>query len=99
MNHLAEHPEQQGPDGEPAGERAARSGVTGVSHAPSAYAPYASTPTGRVIAVSSCKPLTMPGSGCTTPNPHMPPRPTHRDQTATAAGAAITNSGQRGSWR
>ena len=25
--------------------------------------------------------------------------PTHPDQTATAAGAAITNSGQRGSWR
>ena len=91
VDDLAEHAERQGADRRPAGERRARSGVPGVSHAPSAYAPYASTPTGSVIAVFSCRPSQMPGSGCMTPNPHMPPRPTQPDQTATAAGAAIRN--------
>src|SRR5215469_13959688 len=70
-------------------------GVPGWSHAPMAYAPYASTPTGSVIAVLMLNPPTIPGSGWTTPNPHSIPSPTQPDQTATAAGAAIRISGQR----
>jgi hypothetical protein len=69
-------------------------GDAGDIHAPSAYAAYASTPTGRVIAVLTVRPL-MPGSSRTGPNPHSSPRPTHPDQIATAAGAAISSSGHR----
>src|SRR5258708_16874869 len=66
-----------------------------LSHAPSAYAAYASTPTGRVIAVLSRTAGQMPGSGWTTPNPHSVPSPTQPDQIATAAGDALSHSGQR----
>src|ERR1035441_256024 len=38
----------------------------------------------------------MPGSRLTTPKPHMPPSATHPDHTATAAGEAMRNRGQRG---
>lgn len=73
----------------------ARSGAPGVSHDPSAYAPYASTPIGSVIAVFSRSASKMPGSGWMTPKPHIVPRPTHPDHTATAAGAAMSSRGQR----
>src|ERR1700730_19117319 len=64
------------------------------SQARSAYAAYASTPTGRVMDVSRCRDGRMPGSGETSPNPvfcAMPPQPVH---TSAAAGAARTSSGQ-----
>ena len=41
----------------------ASSEAPGVSHARNAYAPYASTPTGSVIAVLMVNPSAMPGSG------------------------------------
>ena len=41
----------------------ADSDTPGVSHARSAYAPYASTPTGSVIAVLMVNPSAIPGSG------------------------------------
>src|SRR5438309_1919516 len=50
---------------------------------------------GSVTAVLTTSPGAMPGSGCTGPNPHSVPRPTQPDQMDTAAGAAITASGQR----
>ncbi len=75
------------------------SDAPGVSHARSAYAPYASTPIGSVIDVLSFTASQMPGSGWMTPKPHSVPRPTHPLQTATAAGAAMTNSGHRGTGR
>src|SRR5262249_5605955 len=70
----------------------ARPEEEGDIHAPSAYAAYASTPTGRVIAVFKVNPPPIPGSRFTGPNPHNPPSPTHPDQIATAAGAAISTS-------
>src|SRR5579872_526550 len=73
----------------------ARSGAPGISHAPSAYAPYASTPTGSVIAVFRVNPAPMPGSRLTRPKPHMAPRATQPPQIEVAAGAAISMSGHR----
>src|ERR1017187_9978273 len=64
------------------------------SQARSAYAAYASTPTGRVMAVSRCSEGQMPGSGETRPNPVFCAMPTHPDHTSAAAGAARTSSGQ-----
>src|SRR6202034_4263360 len=64
------------------------------SQARSAYAAYASTPTGRVMDVSRCSDGKMPGSGETRPNPVILAIPTHPDQTSPAAGAARTSSGQ-----
>src|ERR1700689_4163907 len=60
----------------------------------SAYAAYASTPTGRVMDVSRCSDGRMPGSGETSPNPVFCAMPTHPDHTSAAAGAARTSSGQ-----
>ncbi len=71
----------------------------GVSHARSAYAPYASTPTGSVIAVLMVNPSAMPGSGWTMPNPQRVPSPTQPDHTAIAAGEAIRYKGHLGSGR
>ena len=51
-------------------------------------------PIGKVIAVFNWKPLSMPGSGWTGPKPHIRPSPTQPDHTATAAGAAISSTGQ-----
>src|SRR5256885_16974052 len=65
-----------------------------VSQARSAYAAYASTPTGRVMDVSRCSDGRMPGSGETSPNPVSLAMPTHPDHTSAAAGAARTSSGQ-----
>src|SRR5260370_42711216 len=63
------------------------------SHARSAYAPYASTPIGSVIAVLTCKEFHKPGNGRTSPKPVIWPSRTHPDHTATVAGAASTTSG------
>src|SRR5271165_6785883 len=60
----------------------------------SAYAAYASTPTGRVMDVSRCSDGRMPGSGETSPNPVFCAMPTQPDHTSAAAGAARTSSGQ-----
>ena len=65
-----------------------------VSQARSAYAAYASTPTGRVMDVSRCSDGQMPGSGETSPNPVSLAMPTQPDHTSAAAGAARTSSGQ-----
>src|SRR5712672_3077577 len=65
-----------------------------LSQARSAYAAYASTPTGRVMDVSRCKDGRMPGSGETSPNPVFCAMPTQPDHTSAAAGAARTSSGQ-----
>jgi tetratricopeptide (TPR) repeat protein len=54
---------------------------------------------GEAVTLNNIGPGTMPGSGCTMPNPHSPPSPTQPDHTAAAAGAAIRNSGQRESPR
>src|SRR2546429_9122273 len=62
-----------------------------LSQARSAYAAYASTPTGKVMDVSRCSDGQMPGSGETSPNPVLPTQPDH---TSAAAGAARTSSGQ-----
>src|SRR5436190_5061163 len=64
------------------------------SQARSAYAAYASTPTGRVMDVSRCSDGQMPGSGETRPNPVFCAMPTQPDHTSAAAGAARTSSGQ-----
>src|SRR5712671_6445223 len=64
------------------------------SQARSAYAAYASTPTGRVMDVSRCRDGRMPGSGETSPNPVFCAMPTQPDHTSAAAGAARTSSGQ-----
>src|SRR5579863_7558450 len=64
------------------------------SQARSAYAAYASTPTGRVMDVSRCSDGRMPGSGETSPNPVFCAMPTQPDHTSAAAGAARTSSGQ-----
>jgi hypothetical protein len=64
------------------------------SQARSAYAAYASTPTGRVMAVSRCRDGQIPGSGETSPNPVFCAMPTEPDHTSAAAGAARTSSGQ-----
>lgn len=64
------------------------------SQARSAYAAYASTPTGRVMDVSRCSDGPMPGSGETRPNPVFCAMPTQPDHTSAAAGAARTSSGQ-----
>ena len=64
------------------------------SQARSAYAAYASTPTGRVMDVSRCSDGQMPGSGETRPNPVLCAMPTQPDHTSAAAGAARTSSGQ-----
>src|SRR6266704_5626558 len=64
------------------------------SQARSAYAAYASTPTGRVMDVSRCRDGRMPGSGETSPNPVFCAMPTHPDHTSAAAGAARSSSGQ-----
>src|SRR6476660_6700283 len=69
-------------------------GCSPLSHARSAYAAYASTPTGRVIDVSRCSDGRMPGSGETSPNPVFCAMPTQPDHTSAAAGAARTSSGQ-----
>ena len=47
------------------------------SQARSAYAAYASTPTGSVIEVSRCSDGQIPGSGATMPNPVSRVMPTH----------------------
>src|SRR5258707_2736098 len=65
-----------------------------VSQARSAYAAYASTPTGRVMDVSRCSDGQMPGSGETSPNPVLCAMPAQPDHTSAAAGAARTSSGQ-----
>src|SRR5437016_13291856 len=65
-----------------------------LSQARSAYAAYASTPTGRVMDVSRCSDGQMPGSGETSPNPVFCAMPTQPDQTLAEAGAASTSSGQ-----
>src|SRR6266702_3008260 len=65
-----------------------------VSQARSAYAAYASTPTGRVMEVSRCRDGRMPGSGEISPNPVFCAMPTQPDHTSAAAGAARTSSGQ-----
>src|ERR1700734_3943886 len=64
------------------------------SQARSAYAAYASTPTGRVMDVSRCSDGRMPGSGETRPNPVFCAMPTQPDHTSAAAGTARTSSGQ-----
>src|SRR5438552_8217036 len=64
------------------------------SQARSAYAAYASTPTGRVMDVSRCSDGKMPGSGETSPNPVFCAMPAQPDHTSAAAGAARTSSGQ-----
>src|SRR5436853_7773538 len=64
------------------------------SQARSAYAAYASTPTGRVMDVSRCSDGRMPGSGETSPNPVFCAIPTQPDHTSAAAGAARTSRGQ-----
>src|SRR6267378_1815253 len=64
------------------------------SQARSAYAAYASTPTGRVMDVSRYRDGRMPGSGETRPNPVFCAMPTQPDHTSAAAGAARTSSGQ-----
>src|SRR5690348_9781079 len=64
------------------------------SQARSAYAAYASTPTGSVIEVSRCSDGQIPGSGETMPNPVSRAMPTQPDQTSAAAGTARTSSGQ-----
>src|SRR5580700_11464637 len=65
-----------------------------LSQARSAYAAYASTPTGRVMDVSRCSDGQMPGSGETSPNPVFCAMPAQPDHTSAAAGAARTSSGQ-----
>src|SRR5437763_12715248 len=65
-----------------------------LSQARSAYAAYASTPTGSVMDVSRCNDGQMPGSGETSPNPVFCAMPTHPDQTSAAAGAVRTSNGQ-----
>src|SRR4029077_19669450 len=65
-----------------------------LSQARSAYAAYASTPTGRVMDVSRCSDGQMPGSGETSPTPVFCAIPTQPDHTSAAAGAARTSSGQ-----
>src|SRR6185312_462019 len=69
-------------------------GCSRASQARSAYAAYASTPTGRVMDVSRCSDGQMPGSGEISPNPVFCAMPTHPDHTSAAAGAARTSSGQ-----
>src|SRR6266481_5142536 len=64
------------------------------SQARSAYAAYASTPTGRVMDVSRCSDGRMPGSGETSPNPVFCAMPTQPVHTSAAAGTARTSSGQ-----
>jgi hypothetical protein len=64
------------------------------SQARSAYAAYASTPTGSVMEVSRCSDGQIPGSGATMPKPVSRAMPTHPDQTSAAAGTARTSSGQ-----
>src|SRR6185312_4880297 len=64
------------------------------SQARSAYAAYASTPTGRVMDVSRCSDGQMPGSGETSPNPVFCAMPTQPDHTPAAGEAARTSSGQ-----
>src|ERR1051326_3387149 len=64
------------------------------SQARSAYAAYASTPTGSVTLVSRCSDGQIPGSGETMPKPVSFAMPTHPDQTSAAAGTARTSSGQ-----
>jgi hypothetical protein len=63
------------------------------SHACSANAAYAWTPSGSVIAVSTRTESAIPGNGRTIPNPVICPIPTQPDQTATDAGAASRTSG------
>src|SRR5690242_1626712 len=65
-----------------------------LSQARSAYAAYASTPTGSVMAVSRCKDGQIPGSGATIPNPVRCAIPTHPENTSAAAGTAKTSNGQ-----
>src|SRR5206468_12837652 len=69
-------------------------GCPSVSQARSAYAAYASTPTGKVMDVSRCSDGRMPGSGETSPNPVLCAMPTQPVHTSAAAGAARTSSGQ-----
>src|SRR6266702_5178296 len=69
-------------------------GCSRASQARSAYAAYASTPTGRVKDVSRCSEGRMPGSGETSPNPVFCAIPTQPDHTSAAAGAARTSNGQ-----
>src|SRR5271157_529810 len=64
------------------------------SQARSAYAAYASTPTGRVMDVSRRSDGQIPGSGETSPNPVFCAMPTQPENTSTVAGAARTSSGQ-----
>ena len=64
------------------------------SQARSAYAAYASTPTGSVMEVSRCSDGQIPGSGETMPKPVSRAMPAQPDQTSAAAGTARTSSGQ-----
>jgi hypothetical protein len=66
------------------------------SHAHMAYAAYASTPSGSVIALLMTQPSAMPGSSTTGPNPVSLPSPTQPDQMETNAPAAMISSGHRG---
>jgi hypothetical protein len=64
-----------------------------MSPAPGPLAHHAGGREDRLGVAPVCQ-ETMPGNGCTSPKPHRVPSPTRPDHTATAAGAAISTSGQ-----